>query len=427
MLGEQTWYQASAPALAFSSLDAHEHEVDVAILGGGFAGLATARGLQERGVQDLLLLEAETVGHGASGRNGGFVFGGYSRGPGALLRDLGPQRARSIYALTRDAVGTIRRRIETLGIDCERVEGGALWVDWFKSAASLAGLRDEARLLQTQFGVRWDEIDGAQVRDWLNSERYGPALLERDAFHFHPLKYARGLAAAIRQQGGAVHEHSAVESIARTPQGWELRVRGGGRVRARRVVLAGGGYLRGPVAPKLTRARLPIATYVMVTEPLSEALQPVHTPAAIYDNRFAFDYYRKLADGRLLWGGRISILEREPARIAELLRYDLLKVYPQLADVKIEFAWGGLMSYARHQMPQLGELAPGLWFAQSFGGHGVAPTTVAGELLAEALAGERPLDKVWTHYGLPPVYGPAGLLAAQTQYSWAEFRDWMRS
>ncbi|MBH9575606.1 NAD(P)/FAD-dependent oxidoreductase [Inhella proteolytica] len=426
MISGQTWYEASAPSLAFPSLGGQTRECEVAILGGGFAGLAAARGLQERGIKNLVLLEAQGVGHGASGRNGGFVFGGFSRGPAALLRDLGAAKARTLYGLTREAVATIRRRIETLGIECERVEGGALWVDWFKTPASLAGLRAEAALLREQFGVHWDEIDAAQVRQWLDSERYGPALLERDAFHFHPLKYARGLAAAIAADGGQVFERSGVRVLRRLAQGWELETDGGGRVRAQQLVLAGGGYLRG-VAPCLTRARLPIATYVMCTEPLPESLQPVRCTAAIYDNRFAFDYYRKLESGRLLWGGRISILEREPARITELLRQDLLKVYPQLHGVQISHAWGGLMSYARHQMPQLGELAPGLWYAQSFGGHGVAPTTVAGELLAEAISRKQPLDALWQRYGLSPVYGPAGLLAAQAQYSWAEFRDWLRS
>jgi len=424
ILSGQTWYEASAPSLAFPSLDGQTRECEIAIVGGGYAGLATARGLQERGVKNVLLLEQQGIGHGASGRNGGFVFGGFSRGPSSLLRDLGPASARELYALTRQAVGTIRRRIETLGIECERIEGGALWVDWFKTPASLAGLRAEAQLLREHFGVQWDEVDAPQVRQWLDSQCYGPALLERDAFHFHPLKYARGLAAAVARDGGQVFERSGVQAVRRLKQGWELLTEGGGTVCAQQLVLAGGGYLRG-VEPRLTRARLPIATYVMCTEPLGEDLQPVRCKAAIYDNRFAFDYYRKLESGRLLWGGRISILEREPARIAELLRQDLLKVYPQLQGVQISHAWGGLMSYARHQMPQLGELAPGLWYAQSFGGHGVAPTTVAGELLAEAISRRQPLDAVWQRYGLSPVYGPAGMLAAQAQYSWAEFRDWL--
>ncbi|HEY1128564.1 MAG TPA: FAD-binding oxidoreductase, partial [Roseateles sp.] len=171
---------------------------------------------------------------------------------------------------------------------------------------------------------------------------------------------------------------------------------------------------------------LAVATYVIATEPLPESLQPIRSPAALYDNRFAFDYYRRLNDDRLLWGGRISIQERDPARIAQMLQADLLRVYPQLATVRIEHAWGGLMSYARHKMPQIGQLSPGLWFAQAFGGHGVAPTTAAGEWLAEAISGRTDLPAALQRYGLTPVFGQAGLLAAQASYSWAELRDALR-
>lgn len=422
---EQSYYEATAPSQGFAAL-AGDHEVEVAVVGGGFAGLATARGLQERGVASVAVIEAEAIGHGASGRNGGFVFGGYSRDAVELLGDLGPGPARELYALTRAAVDRIRTRIETHAIACDRIEGGALLVDWFQSAASLAALRAQAALLRESFGVQWDEIAPEQVRGWLASERYGHGLLERDAFHFHPLKYAQGLAAVIAGEGGRVFERSAVRRIERRDGGGWCVQGDGGSVRARHVVVAGGGYMQG-VLPRLERARLPIATYVVTTAPLTDAQCPILSPAAIYDTRFAFDYYRMLADRRLLWGGRISILEREPARIAELLRADIAKVYPQLADVKIDFAWGGLMSYARHKMPQIGTLAPGLWFAQSFGGHGVAPTTVAGELLADAISGRAALPAALGRYGLTSVFGKLGLLGAQAQYSWAELRDALRS
>ena len=192
------------------------------------------------------------------------------------------------------------------------------------------------------------------------------------------------------------------------------------------VVIAGGGYLRGGVAPALERAMLPIATYVMATEPLGDALaRAIPGRAAIYDTRFSFDYYRPLPDTRLLWGGRISILDRPAAPIARLLKADLRKVYPELADAKVEFAWGGLMSYARHQMPQIGRLPDGCWHALGFGGHGVGPTTAAGELLAAAIAHGEPIPEGFGDYGLPRVWGGAGLLAAQMQYNWAEFRDWL--
>ncbi|KAB0631054.1 FAD-binding oxidoreductase, partial [Burkholderia territorii] len=166
-----------------------------------------------------------------------------------------------------------------------------------------------------------------------------------------------------------------------------------GTVRAKDVVFAGGGYARG-VSPRIERAVLPIATYVIATEPLGTRLpDAIDAPYAIYDTRFAFDYYRPLKDTRILWGGRISVLDRGPDAIARLLRRDLLRVYPQLDGVKVEYAWGGLMSYARHKMPQIGRDADGVWHAIAFGGHGMAPTTVAGEALAAALAGERPVPE----------------------------------
>ena len=417
-LPDTTYYLATAPQLDLPPLQG-EHRAEVAVLGAGFAGLAVARGLQERGIAQVAVLEAHEVGHGASGRNGGFVFGGYSRDPARLLADWGPGTARSLYGLTRDAVALIRRRIETLGIDCDRVEGGAWWVDWFNTQRSRRDMAAQAQLMAEHFGVRWDALSPAEVRAGLATQRYGGALVERDAFHFHPLRYAQGLARAVAAQGGAVHPRSPVMRI--EPQGneWLLHTPQG-RLRAPQLVVAGGGYLHKVLRP-LERARLPIATYVLATEPLAE--HPVRTPAAVYDNRFAFDYYRRPPDGRLLWGGRISILERHPDRIAQLLKADLLKVYPQLADARIDHAWGGLMSYATHQMPQLGRLSDGLWFAQAFGGHGVAPTTVAGELLAEAIARGGALDAAWQRYGLMPVFGRLGLLGAQAQYSWAELKD----
>lgn len=423
--GSQTYYESSALPQPQRALAGAALRARTVILGGGLAGLSAASSLVERGDRDTVLLEAQAVGHGASGRNGGFVFGGFSLEPEDLLRQLGEPAARSLYAATRDAVALIRARIARHGIRCDAVEGGALWLDWFDSPASRQAMAARQSLLAERFGVRWETLTPAQVRACLHTERYGGALLERDALHFHPLAYARGVAQALQAQGAQVFEGTAVTRIEAAQGRWRVHTACGGSVQAERVLVAGGGYLS-KVLPALERARLPIATYVVATEPLPDPLQPIRTDAALYDNRFAFDYYRRLVDGRILWGGRISILQREPAAIARLLMRDLLKVYPQLAGVRLSHAWGGLMSYARHQMPQVGQLAPGLWYAQAFGGHGVAPTTLAGEWLADALQG-RALPEALARYGLSPVFGAAGLLAAQARYSWAEIRDALRS
>ncbi|MFD0738190.1 NAD(P)/FAD-dependent oxidoreductase [Lysobacter koreensis] len=394
-------------------------QVAVCVIGGGFAGLNTALGLAERGVRDVAVLEAQEVAFGASGRNGGFVFGGFSRGEDALLRELGPQRARALYAGTTDAVELIRRRVSTYAIDCDHREAGVIWANWFRDPEVL---RARQRLLAEHFGVHWEWMPKARMRELVHSARYHDGLFEPSALHFHPLQYARGIAAAAMSRGVAIHEHSPAITLERSGAGWRVRTPEG-EVEAAQVVLACGGYLAG-LRRKVDAGVLPIATYVMVTQPLDGRLAEVlSTQAAVYDTRFAFDYYRPLPDTRLLWGGRISVLERSPEAVKRLLYRDLLKVFPQLDGVRIEHAWAGLMSYARHQMPQIGRIDEGLWLAQAFGGHGVAPTTFAGEVIASAIAeGDRRWQE-FADYPLVSALKPAGFVGAQLSYWWAEFRD----
>jgi gamma-glutamylputrescine oxidase len=226
--------------------------------------------------------------------------------------------------------------------------------------------------------------------------------------------------------GVRIHERSGVRSLAREGLQWRVRT-AQGEVLADQVVLACGGYLAG-LRKSIDRAILPIATYVMVTEPLGARLDEcLRTPAAIYDSRFAFDYYRALPDTRLLWGGRISVLNRSPHAVQRLLTRDLLRVFPQLQGVRIDHAWSGLMSYARHQMPQVGGSDDGLWWAQAFGGHGLAPTCAAGELLAAAIAGGDDGWKRFADYGLGNTHRPFGYLAAQASYWWQQGRDCLKT
>lgn len=416
------YYDGSVGARPQRTALASAIDTQVCIVGAGFAGLATALGVIERGVTDVVVLDAERVGYGASGRNGGFVFGGYSLDCADLLAQLGPERARAAYTLTRDAVQLIRRRIARHAIDCELIEGGALLANWFDDESIL---RRQQRLMADHFGVHWRFVPKAELGAWVNSDRYSAALLEPDAFHFHPLKYALGEAAAIESQGGRIFESSRAMRI--EPQRGGMRVHtAGGSVQAQHVVIAGGGYLA-KLVPALERAILPIATYVMTTEPLGDTLHAlIPSRAAIYDTRFAFDYYRKLNDTRLLWGGRISVRDRQPDEIARFLRHDMLRVFPGLRDAKIDHAWGGMMSYARHKMPQIGRLPNGLWYGLAFGGHGVAPTTAAGELLAAAIAHRQPMPGGFERYGLPRTWRPAGLAAAQATYAWFQAKDWWR-
>jgi gamma-glutamylputrescine oxidase len=413
-----TYYQATANGTAYAPLPG-DATADVCIVGAGFAGLNTALSLLERGAGNTVLLEAATVGHGASGRNGGFVFGGFSLGEEALLRAEGPAAGRRLYRLTLDAVGLIRRRIERLGIACDAVHGGVYLANWFPDNRILDARR---RFMSEHLGVDWAYVPKGDFAALARTERYHGALYEAHAFHFHPLKYAHGLARALVAGGVRVHERSPVTAIDRKGTVWRVRTPHGS-VAARNVVLCGGGYL-GRLHGRLAAATLPIATYVMATEPLGGRLAGVlATSAAIYDTRFAFDYYRPLPDTRLLWGGRIAVRERSAADVARLLYRDMLRVYPQLAGTRIEHAWSGLMSYGRHRMPQMGRLTDGLWYGSGFGGHGVAPTTLCGELLAAALLGEPAALEGFRRWGLPHAGGPLGLGAAQLTYWYQMLRD----
>jgi gamma-glutamylputrescine oxidase len=391
----------------------------VCVVGAGFAGLNTALGLVERGVTDVTVLESATVGHGASGRNGGFVFAGYSRGEAALLADLGPQRAKAMYQRTRDAVALVRSRTERYAIDCDRIDGGVLWANWFRDASVLESRR---RLLADHFDTRWQPVDAVRLRMQVKTQRYTGGLFEPQAFHFHPLKYARGLASALVHGGVAVHEATPALRLDRDGTGWRVQTPDG-VVEAEQVVLSCGGYLAGLV-PRVDAAVLPIATYILVTEPLgARAAEVLETQAAVYDTRFAFDYYRLLPDTRLLWGGRISVRDRDARGVERLLRRDLLRVFPQLDGVRVDHAWSGLMSYARHEMPQIAQVEPGLWVAQAFGGHGVAPTTAAGEVLASAIAEGDPTWQEYERYGLESAMKPFGFAGAQATYWWLQAKD----
>jgi len=425
-LSAASYYQATAPdapASAYPAL-AGGAEADVCIIGAGFAGLGTAMSLLERGRGNVLLLEAEAVGHGASGRNGGFVFGGFSLDDQSLLASAGPVAGRHLYQMTLDAVQQIRRRIERYGIDCDATSGGIYLANWFDNPRLLDARH---RFMREHLGVDWRRVSRREFAYHCRSDRYFGALHEQNGFHFHPLKYAQGLARALSAGGVRIHERSRVAKIEAMPgaAGWRVAT-AGGEVRAREVVVCCGGYIE-RLYPALACAMLPIATYVMVTEPLGERLpQALTTQAAIYDTRFAFDYYRPLPDSRLLWGGRISTRQRKPQDVAKLLYADMVKVYPQLKETRIDYAWSGLMSYGRHKMPQLGRLPNGVWYAMGFGGHGVAPTALAGEVMAAALGGQKAHIQQFSTWGLPATGGRAGLLAAQLTYWYYELRDWLR-
>lgn len=399
-----------------------EVETETCIIGGGYAGLMTALGLIERGHKNLVILEQHRVGWGASGRNGGFVFGGYSLGPRALVNKVGQEKARQLYDFTTMAVDLIRQRVKSYEIDCDLVDKGTIWANWFKDQSIL--LKEQA-FMQQKMGVEWQYWNPQELRQKINSDRYCGGLFEKNAMHFHPLNYARGIAAQIVRAGGLIFEDSHVQAIEYNAAGKTVATQHG-KIHCKNIVIAGGGYI-GDLCPPIANSILPIATYVMATEPLGGRLSDLlTTQAAIYDTRFAFDYYRPLQDSRILWGGRISANTKNPQNLENLLKADMLKVFPQLQDVQIDYVWDGWMGYSRHQMAQIGQLKPGVWYAIGFGGHGVGPTTAAGEIVASAISGESQDYRHFKPWGLPWNGGIFGPLGAQMSYWWYQAKDWLR-
>ena len=395
---------------------------EICIVGAGFAGLTTALELTRAG-RSVVVLDAQAVGWGASGRNGGFVSAGYARGLSSLEALLGDEPARQLYDLSIEGVDIVASNIRDLGItDAKRVDG------WLKAIRhhDPDGMRRQQERLQTRNNHQLDFWDTATVREKLVSKRYFQALYDPRAFHIHPLNYARALAAAIEAGGGRIFEGSRAlstdldkpEKIVRTATG---------EVRAEHVVFAGGGYTD-RLVPRLRSSQLPIATYVLITEEAPEAIAAsIRTRAAVSDDRRAGDYYR-LVDGgrRLLWGGRITTRTSEPRRLAQMLRKSMVETYPELAGVAVDGAWTGLMSYARHLMPVIGKLQPNVWHCHGFGGHGLNTTAIGGRLVAEAITGQSDRIRHFAPFGLVWNGGPAGIAAAQLTYWRYQAMDWLR-
>jgi gamma-glutamylputrescine oxidase len=416
-----TWYQATSAGDKFDRLDG-SHRCRVAVVGAGLAGISTALGLIERGEGDVCVVDAGEPGHGASGRNGGFVFAGYSLDNDQLVAQLGETAARTLHGWTREAVSVIRHRIDRYAVDCQVNDAGVLLADWFGDDASLGTF---ATRMQDRLGFRLDPVAREEMRGYVQSERYGAGLHEPGSFHFHPLRHIQGLARVVSGGGGRVLADSAVRSIRRKEGHWLLRCNRG-TIEADEVVLATGGYDRS-LCPPVQRALQPVATYIAVTEPLGDLMRELMpTPVAVYDTRFAFDYYRPLPDTRLLWGGRISMAARSPSAIRRLMARDIRRVFPQLAGIRFDHAWGGWMSYARHQMPLLGRRPDGLWYALAFGGHGMATTTLAGEIMAEALGGNQARLQEFQRW--PPAWAGSmvGRAAIQAYYWYCQARDRLR-
>ncbi len=391
----------------------NDFDVDVCVVGGGLAGLTTAREIARRG-WSVVLLEARRLARGASGRNTGFVLPGFAQVPEVVIARTGEERARELWRLSQAGLDYVRTTIEETGMPGVSPERGWLAVAKFDQEPTTAA---DVEMLRDRLGTDAEFWPTDKVRAHLKSSAYFQAIYFPTAFHMHPLNYALGLARAAEEAGVRIFEDTPAQSI--DPAGVRKRVlTPAARVRAAHVVLAGNVHLDG-LMPKLAGTLLPITSYVMATAPLGERLElAMNYRGAVSDTEWADNHYRPTQDNRLIWSGRMTTWVSNPRYFVRTLRADIARVYPQLGKVDVEFAWAGTLGNTVHRMPQIGELSPGLWVASGFGGHGLNTTALAGNLIARAIVEG---DKTWTLFNpfeLVWAGGVAGRALAQVSY-WA--------
>ena len=359
--------------------------VDVCVIGGGLTGISTALNLAERG-HSVAVLEASKVGWAASGRNGGQLIAGFACGIDAFAQYLPEEDVKRIWAMGQETLDIVRMRVEKHRIDCDLTSGYLTAANKPRDVDALRHARDDAA---TRFGYdRLRYIERDALGQYVQSSRYLGGLFDPDSGHLHPLNYTLGLARAASAAGARIFEDSCVIAL-RRENGHHVVQTERGTVHAQFVVLACNTYLN-TLAPAVARKIMPVGTYVVATEPLGEARARALMPAqaAICDTRFALDYFRPAPDGRVLWGGKVSYSTRAPRHLGEAMRRDMLKTFPQLADVKIDYAWGGFVDITMNRAPHFGRIEPTIYFAQGFSGHGVNTTGLAGKLIAEAIDGQ---------------------------------------
>ena len=379
-----SYYHASQNRVVELESLQDSERADACIIGGGYTGLSAALHLARAGF-DVVLLEARKPGWGASGRNGGQLCSGQRKNQMTLTEMVGDTAARQFWQLAEDAKALARSLIADYDIECD-LKPGIAHPDHKPGYAR--GTEQYVEFMRTQYDYDAIEYLGREaMAELVGSDTYYGGSLDMGAGHLHPLNYALGLADAARAAGARLYQDSPAE---RYSEGAPNRVQTArGEVQCDHIVLACNGYL-GKLEPRLAGKIMPINNFVIATEPLGEAQRRVINPrdVAIADSRFVVNYYRLSADKRMLFGGGENYSQNFPADIASFVRKPMLQVYPQLRDTRIDYAWGGTLAVTLNRMPHFGRLGNSIYFAQGYSGMGVAMATMAGKLIADALAGE---------------------------------------
>lgn len=378
-----SYYRATAHAAPGHPPLEGEVSVDVAILGAGYTGLSAAIELAEAGYS-VAVVEAETVGFGASGRNGGQICSGFNKSMADFERMLGREAAETVWDVGESATKLIGERVEKYNIDCDLKWG-------YLHAAERKGQIDELKEMQEEWeawGYTGSKLyEGAAVRERVGSERYHGALWESGGGHVHPLNYCLGLAEAATKAGAQIYENSRAIKLDTGDKPAIHTAKG--VVRAEHMVLAGNAYLK-ETEPYLFRRLMPVGSYIVATEPLGENRARTLLPGddAVANCNFIVDYYRLSADNRMLFGGRATYSGLEPNDLGGFVRPRMLAVFPDLDDAKIEHVWGGQIGITVNRLPHIGRMGSRTYFSQGYSGHGLALSNMCGKIMAEAIKGQ---------------------------------------
>lgn len=379
-----SWYAATAQPLASFPTLKGETKSDVCIIGGGFTGLSAALHLTKAGL-NVSLLEAHRVGWGASGRNGGQMGSGQRRDQDELEAQVGFDRAKQLWEIAEEAKTTVRGLIKMHKIKCD-LKNGIAHTEWY--AKDVPHLQAYAEKLQRDYGYdKISTLDLAETCALVGTDVYQGSTLDMGAGHLHPLNYALGLAKAAQKAGVTIYETSEVISV-------ESRIKHKiitehGHVHAKYLIYACNGYL-GQLENRIGARVMPINNFIVATKPLGQdqAEQLISKDVAIADSKFVVNYFRRSADHRLLFGGGETYSYKFPKDIRALVKKPMLQVYPQLADVELEYAWGGTLGITVTRMPCFQRLSGTSYSLSGYSGHGVAMATMAGKIIARAIQGQ---------------------------------------
>ena len=377
--------------------------VDVAVVGAGFTGLSAARTLAKLGAR-VAVLEGESVGWGASSRNGGMVLTGMKLGVTQLIRKYGRELTRRMYAASLASIDCVEQIVGEEKIDCDFSRCGHLEVAC--KQRHFDGYTRQAELIEVEFNHKLRVVPKSQLNEEIGSSIYYGGMVDEVSAGCNPARYVAGLVRAAMTAGASIFEHARVTSVERDTRqgetGWKIST-SRGQIWAHEVFVGTSGYT-GAATPGLQKKIIPIGSFIIATEVLPKALAHELSPRnrMIYDSKNYLYYYRLTPDGRMLFGGRAAFFPENAETIREsavLLRRGMISVYPQLRDARVEYVWGGTLDFAFDIMPHAGQL-DGMYYAVGYAGHGVAMATYQGQKIAEMMAGDKP-DNPFTEIPFP--------------------------